>query len=585
MPPYSIKRAPITACFLLCAAIFPVMAAAQPVPLRPNAAPRAPEENPAPATQGEAAQDAVRGGALPEPDPGSAGILAPESGGFPAGMWAGTGRGLIAQLLPHLPPVTASPALQKLARRLLLSAAELPAGDSKGGLLFGLRLAALGQTGAFEAVRELLALAGQAATDATALRAGADAALAENDLDQACRYLDRAIQKSQDVYWLKLSGFCQIRRSDPAAAQLTAALLGEQDTDDAAYQALLAALITRDAAPPGTLPGAQPLHLAMIRMAALPMPAGILETAPPPALKMLARMPEIDPELRLKAAERAAVLGAIDASELAGIYASAAFSVAERSRAAELAPQQPGGRANALMHQSVRAQDSDTTRALALAMAWRVARASNSFAAVALANHGPARELSPTPEMLDMAADTGRALLGAGDVAAATRWYAMARAMAASGDIEAQKVSQGLWPLLRLASGADTMPDDSAGLGAGLGAWLDSLSPEARQTHGLLMLSLLPALGFETPPAIWEKITINPLRVSRETPPAALLQLLGDAGRKGRIGETVLLSLICLNGRLDDPFVLGEVLRALGHAGLGDAAREIAVDAALLAGM
>lgn len=585
MPLYNIRRGLVPACFLLCAAVFAAVADAQPVPLRPNAAPRAPEENPGPLPGGVISQDAVSAAALPQFDSASAGILGPQNGGFPAGMWAGTGRGLVQQLLPRLPPVTASPALQKLARRLLLSAAEPPAGDAgKGGSLFGLRLAALGQTGAFEAVRALLALAAQPITDEAALKAGADAALAENDLDQACRYLELAIGNSQDVYWLKLSGFCQIRRSDPAAAQLSAALLGEQDTDDAAYQALLASLIARDAAPPETLPDAAPLHLAMIRMAAMPMPAGILETARPAALIMLARMPEIDPELRLKAAEQAAVLGAIEASELAGIYDSAAFSVAERSRAAELAPQQPGGRANALMHQSVRAQDSDLTRAQALATAWRVARASNSFAAVALANHGLARELSPAPEMLGMAAETGRALLGAGDVAAAARWYAMARAMAPSGDVEAEQASQSLWPLLRLAtgnSGTGGMMEDSLEFVT----WLDGLPPEARQEQGLLMLSMLAALGFETPPAVWEKLTIDTLRVSRETPPPALLHLLGEAGRGQRIGETVLLSLICLDGRLDDPLVLGEVLRALRQAGLGDAAREIAVDAALLAGM
>ncbi len=227
-------------------------AAAQPVPLQPGS----PQENPASAaeTSSDNPQSGdISVGELAEIDTGAAGTLTPETGGFPRNMWVGTSRSFVEHLLPHLPVTTPSPTLQKLARKLLLSAADLPHGKPGAAQLLGLRAGLLVQMGEFDAVTQLASYAGNATNDENLLKARSDSLLAVNDLDQACQIAAPQVKKSMDVYWLKLSGLCQIRRSDLTAAQLTLSLLDEQDDTDTATLAMLAALIDKSSAPPKSL--------------------------------------------------------------------------------------------------------------------------------------------------------------------------------------------------------------------------------------------------------------------------------------------------------------------------------------------
>ena len=77
--------------------------------------------------------------ALDQPDPSSVGILTLDDGGFGVTLWAGSRRSLIEVLLPRIPAVTPSRALQSLRSRLLLTTAEVPAGEPVAPTFLGLR--------------------------------------------------------------------------------------------------------------------------------------------------------------------------------------------------------------------------------------------------------------------------------------------------------------------------------------------------------------------------------------------------------------------------------------------------------------
>ena len=74
----------------------------------------------------------VQVGALGDATPDYAGTLEEGGGGFPMDMWKGTDRALVERLLPKLPPALGSPAMRDLERRLLLTNAESPEGNSTG---------------------------------------------------------------------------------------------------------------------------------------------------------------------------------------------------------------------------------------------------------------------------------------------------------------------------------------------------------------------------------------------------------------------------------------------------------------------
>ncbi|HEX4888811.1 MAG TPA: hypothetical protein VFW37_00340, partial [Alphaproteobacteria bacterium] len=126
----------------------PVLAQA-PVPLRPGASAPPPREaaplppvmpSVEPESPGAPLDGRVSSGRLGDLDFAEAGILGPENGGFGPDMWRGADRALVEALLPKIPASTASPTLQKLTRRLLLSAATPPEGESGPVSLIGLRL-------------------------------------------------------------------------------------------------------------------------------------------------------------------------------------------------------------------------------------------------------------------------------------------------------------------------------------------------------------------------------------------------------------------------------------------------------------
>lgn len=554
-----------------------------PIPLQPKIrAPAAPipVQPEAPPPSDSIPDDAISVGTLGGPDLGNVGLL-DETGGFGADMWRGTERALVERLLPQLPASLPSPTLQALYRRLLLSAADLPHGTGDGSSFLGMRLERLIAAGQFETAKQLAALAGEASTDEAVLQARAEIALADNELASACGIANRAIRMSNATYWLKLSGFCHVLNGNEEAAQLAAALAAEQAPDDTGYQNLLTALINKSGSLPEDLADPDILQVAMLRFASLPMPKTVSPEASPAVLKLLARLPGAPVQDRLAAAQRAEAAGAFSPEELAQFYGEMPFSVEERAKARDLAPKLKGGRANALMYQAARAQDNPAALASTLATAWQVARASDSFATVARVNLTPARDLVPAPELIDTTVDHGRALMAAGDPAAARRWYDMALASGGPGNSAATL----LWPLVRLSLPPETMPEDSGALTA----WLAQLPPDERARKGEILLSALSGLGLATPDAVWAELAATKAPVqSGALPSAAILHLLAEAAQNRRIGQTVLLSLICAGENatgLSQALVLEPVLRALNGAGLQREARALAVDAALRAGI
>ena len=75
---------------------------------------------------------------------------------FGLDLWRGTRRVVVETLLPHLPSRIRSPAMRLLARRLLLTAAEPPAGEAGETPLIALRIERLIAMGAIDDARELL---------------------------------------------------------------------------------------------------------------------------------------------------------------------------------------------------------------------------------------------------------------------------------------------------------------------------------------------------------------------------------------------------------------------------------------------
>ena len=274
---------------------------ATPVPL--TVVPKAAEPaGPAPATM---SPGLIQVDTLSTIDPDTAGVLSEDEGGFGIAMWAGTGRALVDTLLPRLPVNATSSTMRDLMRRLLLSTAQVPQGESESGGLVALRvrlLAAMGDTSGVDAL--LKATPGRNQNEQL-MRIEADARFLANDNARACALATGQIREQDSPYWQKAFIFCQALAGENDKAALGVALLRELGEEDAVFFDLVGALASGKAPIIESLPDPSPLHLAMARVAKAQLPPDVISSNRPAVLRPVAVSPHAPGGIGPAAAARA----------------------------------------------------------------------------------------------------------------------------------------------------------------------------------------------------------------------------------------------------------------------------------------
>ena len=521
-------------------------------------------------------------------DPEAAGLFEEAEGGFGVDMWGETPHELVALLMPRLPSDTRWETARSLARRLLLSIAHPPVGRRSTSLI-AVRIERLMAMGFGEdaavLMRGLPADDGFPALDQARL----DALLLADDLPGACAAVRTLIRSADNPYYDMVLAFCQAVNGRHDAAAIALGLLRERGVElDAAYLSLLDALAGRpaDEAVPMTDPTA--LHIAMARAAKQPVPEDAVATANPAIARAITFSGDTPLATRLAAAERAEAAGALSAENLARAYAAVPFTPAAMADPLARAAVDKGPLARALLYQTVERRTVPAARGEALRAAWALARETagwQGFAQVARLHRGVLLKLNPSPELMSVAADVARALLVIDRADVAGDWLELAIRQAGV-DPEATIVAAGLWPLIKLA--------DSRGLfrwsDTRIVAWWKANAGDAegdRIARASLLFALLVALGEPVSGEALVPLLDAPLEVEGVAPSLALWQVLEQASRQGRIGETVLAALVALDtadGGIR-PQVVAGVVSNLIRVGLEDEARRLALEIALSSGL
>ena len=522
-------------------------------------------------------------------DVSSAGLLDDEDGGLGVDMWRGIPRSLVEELLPRLPVATGSPAMQELARRLLLTRARVPDGATTSSSLLGLRVERLAAAGDMASVNALMNLAPSDLSDKKVSRAKVDGLLLSGDTAGACADFQALVSEDpQETYWVKGLAFCRALAGEHEQAMFAADLLRDLGEQDLAFFTLLGVLSGDRGLTVESLLDPTPLHIAMMKTARLPVPVDAIAGASPGILVAIGRSPNADLDLRLAAAERAEAVGALDAVLLAEIYRSVTFTPEELADAPTALEKLTAPRTNALLYQVGQIQEVPTARAEALTLVWRLARERGSFGTAVRVNLPSLQALEPTPELAWFAIDAVRALYTAGDVTTAQRWFEMVQANATPGNTDAALAVLKLWPLPFLRDPRYQQGWDGVSI---LGPWVEGRaaldgSPDARIKQVELVLTLLAAMDFDVPDAVWPPLFRNALTVTASIPAAGLWIHLRSASLSGEVGATVLFAMLALGegGPAGaEPIVLAEIVSALTRVNLDDAARQIAVEAAMAA--
>ncbi|MGC2857364.1 hypothetical protein ACM64Y_17990 [Novispirillum sp. DQ9] len=525
------------------------------------------------------------------------GVLDPRAGGLPADLWAGSRRDVVARALEALPVAAPSPARHDLARRLLLLAAAPPTGD--GPALIDLRaerLVALGATA--DALRLIAAVPANQMTE-TLAKARLDALLIEGGLDDACTLADQAVGRWDTPVWQKAQVFCALRGDRREQAGLALTMLREQGIDDPAFLWAAEQMSGVRGPAPGDIGTPTPLALAMLLHLGKPLPKGLVDKAEPWMLRAIALAPAgskaAEPAVRVPAAERAALSGAVSPAELAAVYRAQTFPESAFAQPLAGIVGAPTPLSHALLFQLAEKQTLPAALAEVVARALELAERTGLGAPVA-ALHAPLIEkVAPAADLMWFAEPAARALYRAGRFDSAGEWF-QAAANAAAADARARAVADSLWPLYRLSVEAvsDRWPEQR------MAAWRSLMVQRAGETAGneptdtrvarlhARLLSLLHATGDRVEVTDWAPLWDALPVADGFVPRAPVWHAVAAAADELRVGETVLYGLMALGDAAPadvSDAALHRVVESLRVVGLEDAARRIAIEAAVAAGL
>lgn len=554
------------------------VAVAQPIQLIPRTMP-APAAEAAPAvdtTPAAPSGDGIQVQRLRPPDVSSAGTLDEGHGGLGATLWRGSDRGAVEGLVSTMPAPQRSPAARDLSRRLLLSIAEVPAGQPVAPSLLGLRAERLFALGDADGAAALARLAPPDLRDAKLARVGSEGALLKGDDISACDAAQRWVREDSDPYWLKVATYCRIVSGDTNGAALSLQLLREQGEDDPSFQALANLMLKQPGVKLDSLKQPTPLHIAMLRHLKRPPPVDAYADAAAPSLAALVQLGGGEPDQRLALLEAAEAIGAALPADLAKAYAAIPFTADERRAPdAVLAKlhDQPA-RATALMVQVAAAQGAAGAKGEALRRALAHAAQRGTLLQTARVLLPQAQAVPADTPYVPFGPAVLRVLLAGGDMNAARTWFPTLQGI--DPDVAAQ-----VYPLLLLTLDGVTLDP------AAWQRWQASLSdlPPAERTRRIATAVLLvEAMGHTAPPEAWAAASTAQFNQGHSGSPMAARALPRAIAAKRR-GEAVLLTLQMLGPRASDIGAVAASVAAWRDLGLLGEARAMALEAAIAYGL
>jgi len=255
------------------------------------------------------------------------GLLDDSNGGLGQDMWLAANREKLEGELNRIPAVTTDRFVRGLARRLLLTASEAPAGTAHHALIT-LRMEKLLDAGFIDEAG-VLASNADVPNDPEFARVSAEAFLYAGR-PEVCGDRTGTRLKNAEPFWLELRAVCYAAAGDFAAADLTLSVFEAQGASDSAFPVLLDDLERKQGVAPLTFAHPTAVDVWLLRRLGLPVTLAIAASLGTPADLIASRDLRNAPVERLKAAEQIVRTGALTKGDLARLADAQPFSVDER---------------------------------------------------------------------------------------------------------------------------------------------------------------------------------------------------------------------------------------------------------------
>ncbi len=496
--------------------------------------------------------------------------------GFGAGMWRGTARRVIMDVLPRLPVALASPVRRSLARRLLLSQAAVPGGTG-GFALTGTRLELLYAMGALKDVVRLAKRAG--AKDGLARRALLSARMLSGANRPTCAELESLLKAGPGAFAERALIACYALTGQHFRALGALRMMSEQGSNlSRRFRLLVAAQEDPSVARGLNLSRLDALEVVLLASGKLWLPAQVSKIVHPAHLRALALSGGRPVRRRIALAERAFRLGAIDVAEMASAYTALKVRAAVRAAATRLTLKMYRAETRAILYQAAVGAESDAGRLVILATWWRLSQAAGDWRTTAALTLPMIGKLEPAVRWRPYAASIARAYLATGQYQAADPWFDLLH----KAPFRDQRAYARLRVLMHLARGAHVRLSRQD-----LADWVRAQRRRgASPRQALRLYRLVAALGDAgKDQPVWRAITGG---AASARPSPAVWRGVRAIARERKIGETVMLTLVQLGERdlknVPATGLHGAIL-ALLDVGLVREARALAVEAAIASGM
>ncbi len=532
----------------------------------------------------------------------SVGVLTPGDGGLGGDMWKGLTRTQAVEMVASIPTRSNSAALREVASQILLSRARAPfAVTENAPSLLAARAAALLAIGDVDGAELLLSASPTQARPQGLDIIDANLQIIRFNNARACGLARNNVASAGKDFWQRLLIYCDALEGKADSVGFGMSLLRETSGDDPAMVLLVDSVLRGAPIVLENIAQPNPIHIALSRVAKVELPASIAESDDPVLLHAAALTPNLSIDARIEAAERAIALGSLSPAQLRQLYQQVSYNEADLANSLTRASEIGGAAARALLYQAAVKQNIPTARAEIISSALGFAREDGRYQAAVEAFRPLINRLPPSPEMVWFALTGVRAFLALGEPVATDRWMALLRASATVNDDSKVALAR-TRPLVRLLGGGD----QSVPLETVLSEWLVTLE-DAPQLVPLrsMLTGLFVALGEDLPDSAWANIDSGGPR-NQLMPPADLWFQFRASMRRfehdkasqasaveagampvGAAKPAILALRSMGNGGpgAQGIAVIFETVSALKSLGMERAARQLAVETVLAAGL
>ena len=517
---------------------------------------------------------------LKDIDANTVGTITEDEGGLGYDMWAGSERNIIQNYLKNLPINKESDTAIELIKKLLLSNANVPKSNGEIDLIL-IRINKLIELGDFENAKSLIDLVNKKDNEEILIKQ-TEINLSLNNFDLACSNIEEQRKSfKQNLFWRKVEIFCQILNGKTNKANLSLSLLKEEKNfNDENFLKIIDSLIYKDESNDESLVNLNLLNLVMTRVANINIKESYVLNDNPLLLTMIYRMPNAPIKLRIEAIEKSKKLLNLPIETIEEIYNS--YDLGEKDKKISLDDNiLLGFETQAILFQMAIAEDDEEKKAKIIKKSLELASINGNFTLISKLNLNSLLEIKPSKNLSWFANYAAKSLLISNNKKEAMKWYEILK-KEKDKNTELFNNFIELWVIVEFLN----LKNKEIGYkNISQNEILKSIDKFDSQNKKLVFDTLgfyiLENFGVKINPQFWLTNLDNQEIESKQLPNSSLISLLKYSSNDKKVGETILLILMSLNGKNFNqlhPFFLQIVISSLNQIGLQEKAFDMVIE-------